>query len=299
MEVPQVPGVSLSRRINDVRPGEWRGPGGGAPTGLSRDPTAPGRGVAAVRWPAAHGVMSLDEVYLGRRSADGFPVAVKVYARPLRGARDEQRFEQEVSALTLLAGLPHVLAPIGAGVVDGRAFVVTEFCPSGSLHDHLGTVGRFTPLEVRRIGVKIAGGLARAHRAGIVHRRVKPANILIDADGEPRVADFGLVSLTLADGGAMTLDGGRAFAAPEAYLPELMSASSDVYSLGATLYALLAGWSPPVEDPLRPYVEGDSLADLPHVPPALMRVLRLAVAMDPQDRYPDVAILAAALRDAH
>jgi len=242
--------------------------------------------------------MSLDEVYLGRRSSDGLQVAVKVYARPLRGARDEQRFEHEVSKLTALAGLPHVLAPIGAGVVDGRAFVVTAFCPSGSLHDHLGTVGRFTPLEVRRIGLKIAGGLARVHEAGVVHRRVKPANILVDADGEPQLADFGLVSLTLADGGAMTPDGGRAFAAPEAYLPELMSALSDVYSFGATLYALLAGWSPRVDDPLRPYLEGDSVADLPHVPPRLMRVLRLALAMDPQDRYPDLTTLSDALRDA-
>jgi serine/threonine protein kinase len=297
MHAPEVPGLVLSRQINDVRAGQWRGPGDGPPGSLHRDPTAPGRGVAAVRWPAAHGVMTVDEVYLGRRTSDGLEVAVKLYARPLRGSRDQLRFEQEVSALKSLLGLPHVLAPLGSGVVDGRAFVVSPFCPSGSLDDHLGTVGRFTPIEVRRIGGKIAGGLARAHQLGIVHRRVKPANVLIDADGEPQLADFGLVSLTLADGGALTPDGSRAFSAPEAYLPELMSVSSDVYSLGATLYALLAGWSPRTDDPLASFVDGDSVADLPHVPPALMRVLRLAIAMDPQDRYPDMSLLADALRE--
>ena len=154
---------------------------------------------------------------------------------------------REVESLRSLAGEPYVVAVHSAGVTpQDRAFVVTDYCPAGSLYDHLTTVGRFTPAEVRRIGVKLASALAGAHDRDIFHRNVKPANVLIDPSGEPALTDFGIVALATSNGDYTppVPSTQRAYVAPEAFLPELMSAAADVYALGATLYALLAGWAP-------------------------------------------------------
>ena len=194
-----------------------------------------------------------------------------------------------------LSGVPHVVAIQETGVRAGHAYVVTEYCGAGSLQDHLRTVGRLTPIEVRRIGAKLAGALAAAHARGIYHRKVKPANILIDRDGEPALTDFGLVSLALSQGdfGPPLPARAQPFSAPEAYLPELMSTAADIYSLGATLYALLAGGPPRLPDGSA--ADGETVSGLPRVPWHLMTVIRRAMAPDPRERYPDAAELRATL----
>jgi serine/threonine protein kinase len=257
MDAYVVPGVDLVRRLDDVRPA------------------------------FAGGGLAAGEVHLGRR-ADGTEVAVKIYHRLLTTERDRLRFEQEVATLKALGDLPHLLAPLDAGVIDGRAYLINPFCPSGSLEDHLVTVGRLTATEARRIGVKLADALAQAHDQGLYHRNVKPSNVLIDGDGEPQLADFGLVTLVLAGGNYQLPDAARPYAAPEAVLPELMTASADIYALGATLYTLLAGAAlPPLTGP-------DPAADLPTVPRIMMSVIRRAVATDPAQRF----ATATQLRDA-
>jgi serine/threonine protein kinase len=260
MEAYAVPGVDLVRRLDDLRSEDTRDTLG----------------------------LSAGEIYLARRRSDGLEVAVKIYDRRLSAERDRLRFEQEVAALKALADLPHLLAPVDAGVADGRAYVVTPYCPSGSLRDHVLAVGRLTATEVRRIGVKLADGLHRAHEQGIYHRNVKPSNVLIDGNGEPQLADFGLVSLALAGGEYLVPDGPRPYAAPEAFLPELMTAPADIFALGATLFTLLAGVSVP------PPVGPEPVQDLPTVPRVVMSVIRRAVAADPAQRYGG----ASALRDA-
>jgi serine/threonine protein kinase len=255
METYAVPGLDLVRRLDDVR-AQWPG----------EDPDDERETAAG-------------EVHLARRRSDGVEVAVKVYARRVAAERDRLRFEQEVAALKALTDLPHLLAPLDAGVAYGRAYLVNPYCPSGSLQDHLVTVGRLTTIEVRRIGVKLAEALGRAHDLGLYHRNIKPSNVLVDGDGEPQLADFGLVSLALAGDYAVPDEGLRPYAAPEAFLPELMTAPADIYALGATLYALLAGTSlPPPTGP-------DPAADLPTVPRVMMSVIRRAVATDPDQRF--------------
>jgi serine/threonine protein kinase len=242
-----------------------------------------------------------DEVYLALRVSDAAEVAVRVYGRPLRSERDRERFGREVDSLRSLAGEPHLVPVHSAGVTQqDRAYVVTDYCPAGSLYDHLTTVGRFTPAEVRRIGVKLAGALAGAHDRDIFHRNVKPANVLIDSSGEPALTDFGIVALATSNGDYTppVPSTQRAYVAPEAFLPELMSAAADVYALGATLYALLAGWAPRTADPLATAVGGETLVDLPKVPWVLMSVLRRAMALDPRDRYPHVLQFGEALATA-
>jgi serine/threonine protein kinase len=237
------------------------------------------------------------EIYLARRLSDGAEVAVRVYNRPLRTARERLRFEEEISALKALNGISHVITMYDAGVSpNGEAYTVTEFCAAGSVYDHLATVGRMTPAEVRSIGAKLARALGTAHDQLVYHRNIKPSNVLINDSGEPVLADFALLSL--ATSGDFTPDAPsapRSYVAPEAYLPELMSAPADIYALGATLYALLAGWTPQTENPLAMAVDGESIADLPRVPWALMSVLRRAMAHDPRDRFGHGEELATAL----
>jgi serine/threonine protein kinase len=242
-----------------------------------------------------------DEVYLALRVADAAEVAVRVYGRPLRTDRDRERFAREVELLRSLAGEPYVVAVHSAGITaQNRGFVVTDYCPAGSLYDHLTSIGRFTPAEVRRIGVKLASALAGAHDRNIFHRNLKPANILIDAGGEPALTDFGLVALATSNGDYTppVPSTQRAYVAPEAFLPELMSVAADVYALGATLYALLAGWAPRTADPLATAVGGETLVDLPKVPWVLMSVLRRAMALDPRDRFAHALDLGEALATA-
>jgi len=260
MDAYAVPGVDFVRRLDDAQP---------AALGYREAPTG-------------------GEVHLARRRSDGLEVAVKIYSRRVTTERDRLRFEQEVAALKALADLPHLLAPLDAGVTDGQPYVINPYCPSGSLKDHLLTVGRLTTSEVRRIGVKLADALYRAHDQGLYHRNITPSNVLVDGNGEPQLSDFGLVSLALAGGDYHLYDGPRPYAAPEAFLPELMTTAADIYSLGATLYTLLAGTSlPPLSGP-------DPAADLPTVPRIMMSVIRRAVATDPAQRYKS----AADLRDA-
>jgi len=245
--------------------------------------------------------LDLDEVYLALRVSDAAEVAVRVYGRPLHTERDRQRFDREVGALRALTGEEYVVGIHGSGVTaQARAFVVTDYCPAGSLYDHLTSVGRFTPAEVRVIGIKLASALAAAHDREIYHRNLKPANILVDGRGEPALTDFGLVTLATSNGDytPLTASTQRAYVAPEAFLPELMSVAADVYALGATLYALLAGWAPRTADPLQPAVDGETLVDLPKVPFVLMSVLRRAMALDPKDRYGDALDLGRALATA-
>jgi serine/threonine protein kinase len=237
-----------------------------------------------------------DVVMLARRDTDAAEVAVRLFERRVRSARDRQRLEHEVAGLKALADVPHVLPLHDAGIdAEGRVHVVMAYCLSGSLHDHLLAVGRLTAIEVRRIGVKLATALAEAHQRDIIHRNVSPSNVLIDATGEPALADFSLVALSMSDGNFLPEPDRdlRIYLAPEAYLPELMTPTADIYALGVTLYALLAG-GPPASYP----IDGSQLTDLPRVPWPLMAVLRRAMALDPADRHPDAHQLRSALLDS-
>jgi serine/threonine protein kinase len=241
---------------------------------------------------------AVNRVFLARRLVDGSDVVLRIFDRTVVALRDRLRFQQEVGTLMALTDVPHVLPILDADVrPDGRAYLVTSYCVAGSLHDHVSSMGRLSAVEAGRVGVKLAGALGAIHHRGVIHRRITPSNVLIDDAGEPVLTDFGLVSLSVS--GTFMPEPGREempFLAPEAYLPELMTPAADIFALGATLYALLAGIGGPLA-PNLPWLSfaAEQLPDLPRVPWALMSVLRRTMAVDARERFADSIDLRAAL----
>ncbi|WP_067171586.1 serine/threonine-protein kinase [Microtetraspora niveoalba] len=244
-------------------------------------------------------------VYRARQLAVGREVALKLDNRVLLSDRDRRRFLREVTAAGALSGHPHVAGVYDAGVLpDGRPYMVLELCPGGSLADRLKTYGPLGAAEVRDIGIKIADALSAAHATGVLHRDVKPANILVNAYGLVVLSDFGLATMPGTGSGehaSVTRESlTPAFAPPEAFELTEPTAAGDVYALSATLYALLNGRPPR-------FPEGGvvniaailalhrlPVPDIPGVPSALLEVLRHGMARDPRERVAS----AADLRDA-
>ena len=243
-------------------------------------------------------------VYRSWQLAVGREVAVKVDNRVLLTERDRRRFFREVTAAGRLSGHPHVIDVYDAGTLDdGRPYLVMELCPAGSLNDALHRHGPMTAVQVQDVGIKIADALAAAHMAGILHRDIKPANILVNWYGVVGLSDFGLASISAA-GGEQTASCDAltpAFSAPESFRGEAPSALADIYSLAATLYALLTGRPPSFgADGRVPSLmtimalHDKPVDDVPGTPPGFMALLRRSLSTDPADR-PQTA---AAFRDA-
>ncbi|WP_330287779.1 serine/threonine-protein kinase [Streptomyces sp. NBC_00576] len=243
-------------------------------------------------------------VYRARQLAVGREVALKMDSRVLATDRDRQRFLREVTAAGQLSGHPHVVAVYDAGVLDdGRPFMVLELCSGGSLGDRLHRQGPLPAAEARDIGVRIADALAAAHAGGVLHRDIKPGNIMIDRYGNVGLADFGLAAMP-RPGQELSVTREAltpAYAPPEAFRLAEPTPAGDVYSLAATIYALVHGRPPhfPQEGSLgiaEVIVRHTwPLADLPGVSPRFTEVLRHAMAPDPADRLPSAAALREAL----
>ncbi|MCX4759940.1 serine/threonine protein kinase [Streptomyces sp. NBC_01275] len=243
-------------------------------------------------------------VYRARQLAVGREVALKVDSRVLSTPRDRQRFLREVTAAGQLSGHPHVVPVYDAGVLsDDRPYMVLELCPGGSLGDRLHRQGPLPPKEARDIGVSLADAVAAAHAAGVLHRDIKPGNVMFNRYGGVALTDFGLAAMP-RPGRELSVTREAltpAYAPPEAFHRADPSPAGDVYSLAATVYALLRGCPPHHPD------DGTQLSlaelivrhtwpypDLPGMPAALNAALRHALAPDPARRLSD----AGAFRDA-
>jgi eukaryotic-like serine/threonine-protein kinase len=174
-------------------------------------------------------------------------VAVKQLKLPnlTPGASDVARAMREARIAARLQH-PNAITVFDVVVEDDLPWIVMEYLPSRSLAALLNERGPLTPGETARIGEKIATALAAAHAAGIVHRDVKPGNVLIGHNGAVKLTDFGISravgDVTLTEAGS--LSGTPAYLAPEIARGEAPDARSDVFSLGATLFAALEGHSP-------------------------------------------------------
>jgi serine/threonine-protein kinase len=241
------------------------------------------------------------------------PVAVK-FLLPEMAAREDirRRFEAEARSAASL-GHPHAVAVFDTGEHDGQPYIVMERLPGETLADRI-AAGPVDPEWLRTVIGEVLGALAAAHAAGLVHRDVKPGNILITADGHAKIADFGIAkSLEGARGfgeGGGTSDltvagqliGTPAYLAPERIDGAPATARADIYAMGVVLYEALAGRNPfPGDTPLaafRAVIEGryPPLAEVrPGLDPALLAVVDRAMAPDPDRRFPSAAAMAAAL----
>ena len=168
-------------------------------------------------------------------------VAVKLLAPEA----DPGRFEREARAIAALTH-PNICALYDYGEAGGRPFMVLEHLPGGSLEERL-SAGRPLPdEETLRIAIEIAAGLAHAHNRGVVHRDLKPLNVLFDARGHAKIADFGIARAGAASGTTETgtVLGTAAYISPEQAAGRSATAASDVYAFGVILFRMLTGRLP-------------------------------------------------------
>ncbi|PVC63198.1 serine/threonine protein kinase [Streptomyces sp. CS065A] len=193
-----------------------------------------GRGGMGEVWRAA------DEV-LGRA------VAVKLLLGDQADASSTARFRLEAQTAARLSH-PHLVAVFDFGAWEDRFFLVMELVEGQSLGDLLAAQERVRPEQVARIAGEAAAGLAAAHRQGIVHRDIKPGNLMLDADGSVKIGDFGIAQFVDDPSTALTtaghIVGTSLYLAPERALGRTADSASDMYSLGCVVYQLLLGEPP-------------------------------------------------------
>ncbi|ABG99937.1 probable serine-threonine protein kinase/ transcriptional regulator (plasmid) [Rhodococcus jostii RHA1] len=246
-------------------------------------------------------------VYRCRQPALDRVVAVKVLS-PDPDHMDRARFLREQQAMGRLSGHPNIVHVLQAGITyTGRPYIVMPFHRRDSLDSWITKHGALRAAEALAVGVKLAGALETAHRAGVLHRDIKPGNILLTEYGEPQLTDFGIARIT---GGEETtrglVAGSPAYTAPELLSGSDASVVTDVYGLGATLFTALAGrpafarrrGEQVFAQLLR--IGTEPLPDLRDigVPEAVCTVIESAMARDPAERPATAADLGGALRRA-
>jgi serine/threonine protein kinase len=244
------------------------------------------------------------EVYAGIDRRLERPVAIKLLQEGMAARADiRTRFEAEARAAATLTQ-PHAVAVFDTGEHEGVPFIVMERLPGHTLADRI-AAGPLPAEDVRSIAVQVLGALGAAHDAGIIHRDVKPGNVLVAVDGSVKIADFGIAkSIDVASDltGTGQVLGTPAYLAPEQVEGRGASPSSDLYALGVVLYEALTGQKPfggptPVAV-AQSVVVGDhrALAELrPDVDRPLAEAVEKAMAHDPAQRFPSAASMAAAL----
>ena len=235
------------------------------------------------------------------------PVAVKLLRREAIEDRDiAMRFRREALAATVLRH-PNIIACLETGTDDGQPFLVMELIEGEDLAARLRRGGRLAATEAARIGLDVARALGVAHVRGIVHRDVKPGNILLARDGRAMVTDFGIARLAADAEGAVpgTTLGSVHYFSPEQATGATTTPASDVYSLGLVLYESLTGrraWSGDTTAALAAARIGSAApsprAIRPEVPAALDAVVVRALDPDPLRRYPNGSAMATALETA-
>jgi len=259
-----------------------------------RDPDQIGRG-------------GMGDIYRATDSVLGRVVAIKILAD--RYARDEsvrERFTREALSAARLSGEPNTVTIYDVGEHDERPFIVMEYLGGGSLDDVLRSGGAQSQERVFTWLEEAARALDTAHREGIVHRDVKPANLMLDGEGHVHVADFGIASSAGMDSLTMTgtVLGTAGYLSPEQAQGERAGAASDRYALAVVAWELLTGKrpfeseSPTAEAAAHVNTPVPAISAVGNLPRELDRVFERALAKDPSQRYGTSGEFVAALRSA-
>jgi serine/threonine protein kinase/tetratricopeptide (TPR) repeat protein len=272
-----------------------------------------GRVIGSYRLAARLGAGGMGDVYLAHDAKLDRPVALKFLAPEFAENRDRlRRFHQEARAASTL-NHPHIVVVHDFGELEGRPYLVTEYVEGASLRERLRD-GRFSPLAAVETGIQIASGLAAAHARGLIHRDIKPDNVMLRPDGYVKVLDFGLAKLLTPaasparSGSESRTEAGAVIGTPRYMSPEQargleLDARSDVWSLGVVLYEMVAG-----EPPFGGATAADAIANIlraepppltslaPDAPAALAATIDRALRKDRLERQADAGEVLTDLR---
>jgi hypothetical protein len=232
-------------------------------------------------------------VYRAVETETGRPVALKILKVDTIHAHLIETFHREIQALAAVSDHPNIVTLYRPSTTaDGRPALVLELCRE-SLAQQVRTSGPLDPVDVTRVGIRVAGALETAHRNGFLHRDMKPQNILVTQFGEPALADFGVAALQASAQSTAGVFGFTTLhAAPEMLEGQNLSPATDVYGLASTMYQLLTGQAPfatyeneapasvilrILRDPVRPL-------RVEHVPISLADLLEAALSKAPEGR---------------
>ena len=249
-------------------------------------------------------------VYLAHDERHNRNVALKVLKAELAAVVGAERFLAEIETTAKLTH-PHILPLHDSGDADGFLFFVTPYIEGDTLRDKIDREKQLGIEEALKITEKVASALDHAHKHGVVHRDIKPGNILLSAEGEPTVADFGIALAVAQAGGGRVTETGLSVGTPHYMSPEQATGDrdvdprTDVYALGCVLYEMLVG------DP--PYQGSTAQAVLPKIltsdtpaptdvrlstPPDVDAAIRKALEKLPADRFTTAHEFSQALGDA-
>jgi len=248
----------------------------------------------------------MGEVFLARDRVLGRDVALKVLRKQYAGDDEfAERFKREAMSAASLSH-PNIVQVYDRGETEeGASYIAMEYVPGGTLKEKILREGPLEAADAARLGAQVAEALGAAHDRGMVHRDIKPQNVLLTATGGAKVADFGIAragsSATISRTGSVM--GTAGYMSPEQALGKPATPKSDLYSLGVVLYEALTGELPytadnpiavsmkHVNEPLRPPVELN-----PRIPEGMNALVTKLLAKDPEDRYADAEELAGDLR---